>query len=184
MVNHMDSTWPPNGPITLYVTAPEYDADQSLRRALNRGGLAVEEPFPHVLAITCDNEQLREVCAALSQAEREHIVCHVSIDGQEPTASQLMQSRSLQRLSDRMDAEWIDALVSENRLQTFFQPIVSNRDPFDIFAYECLLRGIDGSGNVIPPMRLIAAAREASLLPVLDQAAQLGGHRNRDALST
>lgn len=173
MADRRDSLALGHGQVTLYVTAIESDADRSLRHVLDRDGLSVAEPYPQVLTVACDLDQLRYVCQSLTAREREQILFHLATNGQEPSAAQLMQSRSLKHLSNSLDAEWIRRVVRHRRLVTYFQPIISNCQPTSIYAYECLLRGVAEDGQLIPPLRLISAARDTGLLPVLDQAAQL-----------
>jgi EAL domain-containing protein (putative c-di-GMP-specific phosphodiesterase class I) len=64
-------------------------------------------------------------------------------------------------------------LIAQRRLTTMFQPIVSVKDPLEVFAYECLLRGQDDQNQLISPQVLFDAARRGKLLFHLDRAARL-----------
>ena len=163
----------PHDCATLYVTATERGLDRLLRQVLSREARVVAEPYPRVLTMACDQGQLRRMCRALSSSEREQILFHLAPNGEIPSTAQLMQSRTLQQLNDCLDAEWIARVVRDRQLVTYFQPIVDNGRPTSIYAYECLLRGIDENGGLIPPLQMISAARDSGLLPDLDQAAQL-----------
>ncbi len=173
MVDGLGNLLLPQDCATLYVTAAEHRLDRQLRQILSREAQVVTEPYPRVLTMVCDQGQLRRMCRSLSSREREQILFHLAPNGEIPSASQLMQSRTLQQLNDCLDSEWIARVVRDRQLVTYFQPIVDNGWPTSIYAYECLLRGIDEDGGLIPPLQMISAARETGLLPDLDQAAQL-----------
>ncbi len=173
MTDREDNRGLPTGRVTLYVTATERGIDASLRQMLRQQGYRISEPYPQVMTVACDANQLRQVCRLLSTHQRERILFHVGPPGEEPSAAQLMQSSTLQQLCNRLDSEWIQRVVRDRQLVTYFQPIVSNHVPASIYAYECLLRGVTEEGRLIPPLQLISAARDTGLLPDLDQAAQL-----------
>lgn len=72
-----------------------------------------------------------------------------------------------------MRGEWLLNMLREDRLGVHFQPIVPTANPGEIFAYECLLRGLDGEGALVNPGAMFGAARDAGLLFNLDQTARM-----------
>jgi EAL domain-containing protein (putative c-di-GMP-specific phosphodiesterase class I) len=72
---------------------------------------------------------------------------------------------------------WLSDLIRDGRLTSHFQPIVHALNPQVVFAYECLLRGIDVDGMLITPARMYRAARESDLLFSLDRSARLSAIR-------
>lgn len=76
-------------------------------------------------------------------------------------------------LHDAVSERWIDDLLQRNAMTTLFQPIVKGKD--NVFAHECLLRGLGPDGKLIPPQHMFDAARTANLLSKLDGLAQQSG---------
>ncbi|MGQ9866122.1 MAG: EAL domain-containing protein [Pseudanabaenaceae cyanobacterium] len=68
-------------------------------------------------------------------------------------------------------SQWLVSLLSERRLTSYFQPIVSARDIGQIVAQEALLRGLGDTG-VISPEQILGAAKTAELLFQVDLAAR------------
>jgi len=93
--------------------------------------------------------------------------------GREPKLADLMRTHSLQRLISRIEGQWLADLLADGRLTTHFQPIVDCGDPANLFGYECLLRGLQPSGELIFPDRLYQTARKTNSLRQLDLAARL-----------
>jgi EAL domain-containing protein (putative c-di-GMP-specific phosphodiesterase class I) len=163
--------------LALYLTAPVVCDDRRFRRGIVRGSIDASEPFPRVLCILLSASQLHESCVAWSEAftatELRLIRCCVFPECRAPSFAELMQSHDLSTVIAWADAQWLGEVIQANRLVTHFQPIVYSRRPGDVFGYECLLRGQDLSGTLIPPNRLYAAARASGLLGPLDRAARL-----------
>ncbi|MZP42629.1 EAL domain-containing protein [Heliobacterium gestii] len=93
--------------------------------------------------------------------------------GQNPTIQELLQVQPLYRLVSRIQGDWLIEILKENRITTFFQPIVHCHEPERIFAYECLLRGKDRDGGILYPGRIFDVARDADLLFQLDRIARI-----------
>jgi EAL domain-containing protein (putative c-di-GMP-specific phosphodiesterase class I) len=72
-------------------------------------------------------------------------------------------------------------MLREQRLTSVFQPIVRADDPDDVFAHECLLRGVNPDATLMPPGPIYQAARAADLLFPLDRAARLTAIREAAA---
>ncbi|MGQ9836452.1 MAG: EAL domain-containing protein [Cyanobacteriota bacterium] len=90
----------------------------------------------------------------------------------EPRWQDCARVESLTQLLHYAHAELLLQVLAENRLTSYFQPIVSARDPSRVVAHEALVRGMDGEGNLISPALLFEMARGARLLYPLDLAAR------------
>ncbi|WP_148207106.1 EAL domain-containing protein [Heliomicrobium modesticaldum] len=93
--------------------------------------------------------------------------------GQNPTIQDLLQVQPLYRLVSRIQGDWLVEILKENRIVTYFQPIVQCDEPERLFAYECLLRGKDRNGGILSPGRIFEVARDADLLFQLDRIARI-----------
>ena len=84
-------------------------------------------------------------------------------------------SRAVGTLLQRTRQRWLGDLLSDRRLVSYFQPIVTAGAPHEIYGYECLMRGRrpDDDVGLIYPDELLAAAHDADLLFPLDLAARL-----------
>jgi EAL domain-containing protein (putative c-di-GMP-specific phosphodiesterase class I) len=78
---------------------------------------------------------------------------------------------SLHGFITKAQSGWLVDMMAENRLTTWFQPIVKCQQPDQVYAFECLLRGQDNEG-VVFPSRILDVARGAGLLFQLDRAAR------------
>ncbi len=68
--------------------------------------------------------------------------------------------------------------MREGRLTTHFQPIVEAGDPGGkVFAYECLLRGLDTAGDLVSPGAMFEVAEASGLLFNLDRDARIAAIR-------
>lgn len=115
----------------------------------------------------------KQVCRRLSSVELNGAKALMLARGAEPTLADLMRMETLAGLVSRIEGQWLLELLAEERLVTYFQPIVDAHDPEHVFAYECLSRGVQPSGELIYPDRLYGTARAANLLFHLDRAARL-----------
>jgi EAL domain-containing protein (putative c-di-GMP-specific phosphodiesterase class I) len=91
---------------------------------------------------------------------------------EEPTADDIPEVRSLKQLATLDRSGWLLDLLSEGRLTSVFQPIVRVEDTSEVFAQECLLRGVDRGGGFIPPQPILDAARDCGMLFQADLAAR------------
>lgn len=83
--------------------------------------------------------------------------------------SRLQDIRPLRTMISLAESSWLLDLMRESRVRVHYQPILSARNPVRPLAYECLARGVDSDGNLIPPTQLFDAAREADLMHHLDR---------------
>ena len=77
----------------------------------------------------------------------------------------------------RISGEWFTQMIADDRFTSHFQPILSAADPTQVFAHECLLRGLKVDGSLVSPTPLYEAARVADLIFPLDRAARLSAIR-------
>lgn len=80
---------------------------------------------------------------------------------------------SLQRFIKFSQSDWLLEMLAENRLTSYFQPIVHLENTSRIYGYEVLLRGLDQQGKLISPGPILDLATDAGLLPQVDRAARL-----------
>ena len=160
--------------VTLYVTTPLECAEQIVRKEVQGFGIQTYEPFPYVIAISADGSQLIDLVmqlnCRLSQTEKQLTKCWLALDTGDPSASQLMQAQSLSDFIAWLDSQWLAQILNDQRLETFFQPIVDIQQPEKSVGYECLLRGVADDGSAIAPNRLFQAAKACGLLDRLDTA--------------
>lgn len=88
----------------------------------------------------------------------------------EPGIADFPRVASLNRLVAGHRSAWLRELLAEDRFTSHFQPIVAAADTTSLFGYEALLRGLEPELPPVLPSPLLAAAREAGLLPQVDLA--------------
>jgi EAL domain-containing protein (putative c-di-GMP-specific phosphodiesterase class I) len=161
----------------LYATSVVPEVRQAFADCLQALTIEAAEPFPGVFRYRCSAEQLTRLSAAwektFSASEQSLIQCRLVEDGEEPSIADLMHATPLGAVKAWVDGQWLRSLLADRRLVTYFQPIVNNSNPTDVFAYECLLRGIDHVGGMIMPGRILNAARATGTMQQVDQLAQL-----------
>jgi EAL domain-containing protein (putative c-di-GMP-specific phosphodiesterase class I) len=159
----------------FYVTTPSAQVKRVIALQLKRCDLPASEPYQDVLAVNFNPakfEQLSNSLAVeLAPEDLQRAKCRIVSEEIVPTPADLMQTQSLDNFLGWIRNQWIVHLIRERRLTTFFQPIVDCHLPHRVFAYECLLRGSQPDGELIPPDLLFAAARATDQMAVLDAAA-------------
>jgi len=87
--------------------------------------------------------------------------------------------KRLLEFTEERDASWIDEIILNNQITSYFQPIIQikNNQPI-IVGHELLSRGINTKGEIIPPNTLFNAARKRNRLFSLDRACRLQAVRN------
>jgi EAL domain-containing protein (putative c-di-GMP-specific phosphodiesterase class I) len=161
----------------LYIIPPPTHTADRLRELLDRAGCAPTEPSPNLVAVRLGRGVLSGLAELLSrelsQPELNNSRSLILEEGSQPSLADLGAMQPLSTLVARVRGEWFTAMLREQRLTSVFQPIVRAEEPEDIFAYECLLRGVNSDSTLMPPDRLYEAARAADLLFPLDRAARL-----------
>jgi EAL domain-containing protein (putative c-di-GMP-specific phosphodiesterase class I) len=101
-------------------------------------------------------------------------------DGGRPALSDVARVMSLTEFAEVSRADKLRWVLTEERLTSHYQPIVSVDEPTHIYAQEALLRGIDDDGSHISPAGLFRQARASGLLFQLDLAARRSAILNAD----
>lgn len=113
------------------------------------------------------------ICEIVPQNRWESVRCCVTSGDQTPNPGLFMRSDPLDQVRKKVDAVWLREIINDGRLVTYFQPIVSNKPPYNVAAYECLIRGLSRDEQLITPWQLFSAARGSGLMSRLDHAARL-----------
>lgn len=161
-------------PATLYLAAESPLVEDKVRQLIGGLNLATNQPFDGVWSLTLDDHNITAFAsAARGRFDKQDLLAtRCRLLGGDPTVADLMRSVTLGSFLDWIDGQWLSAMLAEKRLVSHFQPIVCLKDPGRIFAYECLLRGIDG-GELVSPLRLYQAARATGAVDRLDAAARI-----------
>ncbi len=140
-------------------------AECSLEASVQEQLLLVETPNMQT--------QLRKLIdtAGLNDFEIENINMAFVRQGQKLDFSILSRTKSLQTWLAKLDSQDIAALIDNKSLTTYFQPIIDTKAK-NIYGYESLCRGVDESGNIIPPNIIFDKAKKSDFLFGLDRAAR------------
>lgn len=154
-------------------------------RLLNGHGQGAEILSGEGLMLRLDGSEAGELAQTLTESlsqEEQDGTRVLWIPGlREPGLDDFPRVVSLRRFLAASRADWLVGMLSEKRLTSHFQPIVSAADTSSLFGHEALMRGMDGEGTV-PPSRLLAAARAADLMFQLDLAARQSAIREAGRL--
>jgi EAL domain-containing protein (putative c-di-GMP-specific phosphodiesterase class I) len=160
----------------FYLTTASPRAKSLISSELERCHLVPSEPYVDVLAVRFQPEKFErlstQLATELGPEDLQKTRCRLVNDDSAPTAAELMQTQSLGNFLAWIRHQWLKHLIRDRRLATWFQPIVNVHLPHRVFAYECLLRGTQPDGEMIPPELLFAAARATDQVPLLDGAAK------------
>lgn len=158
--------WPPVGHSLGKLARGLAGTRQPFERRHEHGCLVLEVgPSEAPSALGC--------IAAILSAEEARATRSLFVEGTgEPGLDDFPRVSTLDRLIAASRGAWVAALLDENRLTTFFQPIVYADDPSRVYAHEALLRGFDDDGALISPMRIFEAARDADFVFQVDLAAR------------
>lgn len=171
---------PPAGPGTLHLRFP---LGHTLGKVVHYLGSIGREHSceQELLSITVGENDLssvaEELCRQLTSSEQADVRVIFQQVGQVLQWQSLFEAESLQRFAAQTQSGWLVALIEEERLTTWFQPIVECKNPSSIFAYECLMRG-HANGQLVFPNKILEVARGAGLLFQMDRAARLASIRN------
>ncbi|WP_084709434.1 EAL domain-containing protein [Rubrobacter aplysinae] len=175
----------PGGSGTLYLWPPLGHTLGKVRSHLRRSGLRPESAAGGGLMVSI-GEGARDLLSALSEdtltgAELGETRALFKSGGGELEVADIARTESLGRLAGLGRSEWLLDVLAEERLTVHFQPIVPADSPEEVYAQECLLRGIDEDGSTIPPGRIFAAAGRCGVLFQTDLAARRAAIREASA---
>ncbi|WP_139491010.1 EAL domain-containing protein [Brevibacillus dissolubilis] len=111
-----------------------------------------------------------------------HEILAVMSKRTDPLAA-LDQLKPVAQFLQEREADWIDSLITEQSILTYYQPIVGFQDQQPvIIGHELLSRGIDKQGGIIPPFRMFEAAKIRNRLFALDRACRITSVKNASAI--
>lgn len=161
----------------LYYSPPEPSTGAKLGRAFSKLGLQSRENDDGIHAVTMSASQLRHWCGEVqeqvNQVEANDTRCLFLGKDKALSIREVVRMHTLTKLMAEANSEMLRKILDEERLTSFFQPIVYAKDPARPYAYECLLRGLDDDGNPVSPGPLFKLAADADMLFQLDRAARL-----------
>lgn len=161
----------------LYIAPPLAHSRATIRQLLIESGLRFDDPVEDVLAVELGPGELQKLAEILHEGLSGHELrdsrALLTEKGVEPGLRELARMQALGTLVAAVQGEWLLEILREERMTAHFQPIVSAYDRQEIFAYECLLRGLDPEGSAVSPALMFDVARQAGLLFNLDRAARL-----------
>ncbi len=92
--------------------------------------------------------------------------------------SDFVHMQTLESVVAMVEAENLIGILKKKHLITHVQPIVRADGGHEVFAYECLTRGVDDHGAIISPGYLFETARKADLLFYLDRESRMTAIRS------
>lgn len=163
---------PINGPGTLHLRFPLGHSLGKIVTLARTSGWEYSlkgELLSIVIAAADLEPTIAPLCKNLTSTELEDVRVLFQGEGELLQWQSGFEVDSLRVFAARSQSGWLLSLLDENRLNTWFQPIVECADPTNIFAYECLMRG-EENGALVFPDRILTVARGAGLLFYLDRA--------------
>ena len=174
------------GELDFYLSPPSGGSRITLFSILRDMGVPVGDSHELILARPRP-DQLREMAAVLTagmdQGEREDIRVLILSRGGELRFRDVAHMQSLDSLLTRISGESVIDILRDGRLVTYVHPIVGCSDAHPTFAYECLTRGVEPDGSLIPPDQLFGVARRADLLYYLDRECRINSIRSAKSLA-
>lgn len=150
-------------------------------RELQRRGWTVERLEDNVFYVEVEDGQseglLEELSCILSRPEQSNCPAVLLERDSEFRVRHLADMVPLGVLISRLEHQWLGSMLEDGRLEMHFQPILHADRSDDIFAFECLVRGIGQDGGLVRPDQLFAAARATDLMFHMDRAARIAAIR-------
>lgn len=163
-----------DGPGRLHVRMPTEHARQKVAALLRDRG-ASSNATRHLVSVEVAGDGdldplLDAMIGALTSAERAETRAFFAAAAAGDLLEAAIQADSLETLRAKLRAGWLAEMLSEKRIVSMLQPIVRTGTG-ELFAYECLVRGVMGT-SLVPPDRLFEVARAAGMLSALDVGAR------------
>jgi EAL domain-containing protein (putative c-di-GMP-specific phosphodiesterase class I) len=168
-------------PHNLWLYTPLLHTLTKLKLNFSQPPILMQEAPGGVLIITLTADNQKQVSAllikTLTRLEMQDTYGLLLPTRVQPNSQSFAGILPLNKIIGRLNASELINVIKENRLHTYFQPIV---DPVanTIFGYECLLRGIDEDGALILPKILFDMAATADMLFYLDREARITALRS------
>jgi EAL domain-containing protein (putative c-di-GMP-specific phosphodiesterase class I) len=162
------------GPVTLHMWPPLGHTSGKIRAAAEKASCLLESPSGVAVGLGgADMDGFLEILAGvMTKGELEDTHCLTRSGDAAPTLEEFAKVNTLGRLVAMRGARWLLQVLSDDALDSVFQPIVSREAPHLPYAHECLLRWRRPDGGVGGPGELFDAATGAGLLFHLDRAAR------------
>lgn len=165
-----------HGQNRLILRMPTAGTVSKVLKASSDASLEAEtiDELPEARAWLLDDETLNRFVIGLAgeigDAELEGCQALVLPHNRQPATADYLAARTLKELVARMQNRWLEEMLTEHRLLSLLQPIVSADG--SIFGHEALVRGVERDGSLIGAGALFQSADEARLLFTLDLAAR------------
>jgi EAL domain-containing protein (putative c-di-GMP-specific phosphodiesterase class I) len=165
------------GPGRLYLWLPSRHSVKELHDYLRAGGWSYQiSKEDRCVLVHLDGEDVSNLFGGLSRlltaTEYEDTKALFKPGSEQLSVKDFPKIRALRRLVALGWAGWLLDMLSEQRLTSFFQPIVWADEPTKIYAHECLLRGIETDGSLIDPIYILGLARDSGMISQVDLAAR------------
>lgn len=118
-----------------------------------------------------DVEALARALAESVPAEEIQRTKALVFEGDSPGLSDFSAIETLEDFIHHHSSRWVFDLIENGRYKSLLQPIVES-DSRRAHGYEFLLRGLDGNGDIVPPVEMFAAARSKDASALLDSVAR------------
>jgi EAL domain-containing protein (putative c-di-GMP-specific phosphodiesterase class I) len=170
----------------LMVSTPNLLLASRIRVQLEVSGIRTDESALG-LEVRCRSIDWRSVLESialmLSPVERQDTRIAVVRLGEDTSELHraIFRAKPLDVLLQELHDEWFCSLIRNDRIAIHFQPMVQH-PPGRIHGYECLMRGIDEDGALIPPGRIFEAASTLEKLRALDERCRRAAIRTAGAL--
>ncbi len=170
---------------TFYLAPPLQHTRDRVYVHLQDAGWRVRFPAAGVMGVEVPAQALPSLLSALEPLMSEPEMAAGSAvfmeDGQAFHPGSLFQSRPLSPWVARGEHDWLLEVIRNEQVQIHYQPIIEAQGDQRVFAYECLMRGIDGDGGPITPGAMFQAAESADLEFYLDRLARVAAIRDSHA---
>jgi len=164
--------WPPLGHTRSKMAGVLMSTGAGVRDLADKGLLVVD------LAEGSHGAIAQVLSDALSRAETRDSRALFMPGSDEPTVADIGRVETLETFIARGLGGWLLDVMAQERIETHFQPIWHAATPDQVFAHECLLRGLAADGSVISPGAMFDVAERADLIFPLDRLARTTAVRN------
>jgi len=156
----------------LVLSAPNALIGNRVRAHLAAMGVQAEESDLG-LCIACPAVRwqtlLESLAVDLSATERRDtrvaVICPE--DGRAAVSRSIFRSHSLEEMLCGLQHDWLQQIIDRDRIIMHLQPILQF-PPGRLHGYECLMRGVDQHGAIVPPLTMFQGARQLGRLNELD----------------
>lgn len=162
-------------PMDIYISARNAELYGRLRQLLHDwSGVELDDDLTDVLrARGCSLPALVEqlLTGDFTPREQEDLLLVPLQPGETFSPQALFSARTLTRWMELLRSGDLLQILHHRSLTTWFHPIVA-AESGEIFAYECLIRGVREDGSIVPPGQLFESAARTDMLFQLDRLAR------------